>query len=196
MSIKRIPMQKIREKYTRFSINKKYLAMGLFLWIISFFINVWPILFLSLFCVANALLLSIDRYIQAPLDLELSTFSAILMTIKYGLMWGIAAAVLTKFAAILYNKNIRVDHIFMIVGYVLAAFLAGILKGIFPIVTVGILAAIIVNLYVVFISKYVTFLSSYEIIAYGLSNVFFNIVLFIGFSEMFLALFNLVNPLA
>jgi hypothetical protein len=189
MAVEKISMREIRKKYKRLPIDRKWIILALLVFILSLLlkINIVPIIFLAIFCVANSILLSIDRYVQAPLDLELSTFSAILLTTRYGLQWGLAAAVLTKFAAIFYNKNIRVDHFFMIGGYVIAAFFANTFKGM-PIILLGILVTIIVNIYTVFISKYVTMLSSYEIMTYGLSNTLFNIVLFIGFAEIILKL--------
>lgn len=188
MAVKKISMNKIRDKYKTLPIDRKWVILGLFLAIISFFVDVRPIIFLTLFSIANAILLSIDRYINAPLDLEFSTFSAVLMTIEYGLKWGIAVAVITKLAAIFYNRNIRVDHFFMILGYVLAALFAGLFKNIFPVLLLGIIVTVLVNLYVVFISKFVTMLSDYEIVMYGTSNLLFNVVLFIGFAEMLLYL--------
>lgn len=189
MQVQKIPMSKIRQKYTKLPIDRKWIILALLVYILCLIlkINIFPIIFLTVFCVANAIVLSIDRYVQAPLDLELSTFSAVLLATRYGIQWGIAAAVLTKFAAIFYNKNIRVDHFFMIGGYVIAAIFANIFRGM-PIILLGVLVTLIVNLYVVFISKYVTMLSSYEILTYGLSNTLFNTVLFIGFSEIILKL--------
>ena len=187
--IKKIPMSHVREQYKKLKIDRKWIIIGLTLALASFFIQIWPIIFLSIFCVANALLLTIDRYVNAPLDLEFSTFSAVLMTLVYGLKWGLLVAVMTKIAAILYNKNVRVDHLFMIFGYCIAAIVASIMPG--SIVIVGVVSTIMVNIYTVFISKFVTMFSSYEIFTYGISNTFFNIVLFIGFSEFFLAIMRL-----
>jgi len=59
------------------------------------------------------------------------------------------------------------------------------------VVTIGFIATILVNIYIVFVSKYITNLYPFEILMYGVSNVFFNIVLFIGFSEPVLALMRL-----
>ncbi len=187
MRIKKIPMSKIRQKYKKLPIDRKWIVFALLIFVLAFFlkINVWPIMFVALFCVANAVLLSIDRYVSAPLDLELSTFSAVLMTIRYGIEWGLAVAVLTKLSAIFYNKNVRVDHFFMTIGYMLAAVIAN-LFGTMPVLVVGVIVTIIINLYVIFISRYITMLSDYEILMYGSSNTIFNIVLFIGFSELIL----------
>ena len=184
MAFKRIPMRSIREKYKRFNIERKWLFLILIIVALSFFIEIWPVIFLIVFCIANAILLSIDRYVNAPIDIELSTFSAVLLTTKFNISWGIAAAVITKIAAIIYNRNIRVDHFFMICGYVLAAVFANILRGT-PIVLLGIIVTLIVNIYTLFVSKFITMLSQYEIIMYGATNTLFNIVLFIGFSEFF-----------
>ncbi len=187
MAVEKVSMREVRKRYRKLPIDRKWIILALVVYILCLIlkINIIPLLFLTVFCVANAILLSIDRYVQAPLDLELSTFSAVLMTTNYSIKWGIAVAVLTKLAAIFYNKNIRVDHVFMIGGYVIAAMFANMFKGM-PIVLLGILVTIIVNIYTVFISKYVTMLSNYEIMTYGASNTMFNIVLFIGFSEILL----------
>ncbi len=182
-------MKKIRKiRYKKLNIERKWLVLGLFLAILSFFVNIWPIVFLGIFCIANSILLSIDRYVNAPLDLEFSTFSSILMTISYGLKWGIATALLTKIAAIIYNKRFTMDHVFMMIGYSIAALMANILSGnsVSSIVLIGIIATLATNLWIVFVSKFITGLSPYEIFMYGSSNIIFNAVLFIGFSEFFL----------
>ncbi len=177
-------MKKLRKiKYKKLNIDKKHIVLGLTVLIVSFFINIWPIIFLSIFCVANAILLSIDRYVSAPVDLEFSTFSAILMTTAYGLKWGIAVGILTKMAAIVYNKKFTMDHAFMMIGYVIAAFMANMLSG--SILFVGIITIIVTNLWIVFVSKFITGLSTYEIFMYGMSNFIFNAVLFIGFGDFF-----------
>jgi hypothetical protein len=174
-------MERIRGKYKRLNIDRKWIFLGLAILVASFFIDIRPVIFLAVFSAGNAIVLSIDRYVQAPLDIELSTFSAVLMTTVFGLKWGIAAAVITKLAAIAYNRNIRVDHLFMIGGYVLAAFFASLFQ--MNIMVLGLIVTFLVNIYVLFISKFVTMLSDYEIIMYGSSNFIFNAVLFIGFSE-------------
>jgi hypothetical protein len=182
MSSSKLPKHKKQKiKYKGLKIPKQWIAIGIIVLIVSFFINIWPIIFLSLFCVANAILLSIDRYVSAPVDFEFSTFSAILMTQAYSLKWGIAVAVLTKLAAIVYNKKFAIDHLFMIGGYIVAALMASALPG--NILTVGLIATLVVNLYVVFVSKFITMLSNYEIVMYGSTNLLFNMILFIGFGD-------------
>ena len=72
----------------------------------------------------------------------------------------------------------------MMGGYVVAAMLANSLA--FPsIIMAGIIIAFMVNLYVVFVSKFITMLSAYEILMYGTSNFIFNVVLFVGFADLF-----------
>ncbi len=184
MAVKKIPMQRIREQYKKLNIDRRWFLLLFVLLVLSFFINIWPFVFLMLFSVANALLLSIDRYVQAPLDLEFSTFSAVLMTMEYNVKWGIAAAILTKIAGIIYNRNVRMDHLFMVIGYIIAAITASLFSGM-GVASVGIISTLVVNLYIVFVSRFITMLSTYEIIMYGSSNTIFNIVLFIGFGDLF-----------
>jgi hypothetical protein len=173
----------IRIKYQKININRKWIIFGILFWIISFFIEVWPIVFLSLFCIGNAIVLSLDRYVSMPIDVELSTFASILMTKAFGLQWGIATAIITKLAAIIHNKKFTMDHLFMVGGYCIAAFMASILPG--SLFMVGLFATLVTNIYIVFVSKFITMLSNYEIFMYGSSNVLFNVVLFIGFSDIF-----------
>ena len=185
--IKKFPMSRIRQRYTKLKIDRKWILMILVVVLLSFLIDIKPVIYIILFSVANSLLLTIDRYINAPIDLELSTFTGILMSLKFGVSWGIACAILTKVAAIIYNRNVRMDHIFMIGGYCIAAITANLLRSM-DIVAIGVIATIIVNIYTVFVSKYVTMLSNYEIVMYGSTNAAFNIVLFIGFSNIFMLL--------
>jgi hypothetical protein len=187
MAFEKVSMGKVRARYKKLPIDRKWIILALVVYILTLFlkINIWPLIFLAIFCVLNAILLSIDRYVQAPLDLELSTLTAVLLTMKYGLVWGIVGAVMTKLAGIVYNKNIRVDHFFMILGYVIAALCTNLFKGWgMSIIAIGIISTIIVNIYTVFNSKYITMLSSYEIFTYGISNTIFNIVIFIGFADL------------
>jgi len=182
MSAQRVPKHKNQKiKYKGLKIPKQWIIIGVLVLIISFFINIWPIIFLSMFCVINSIILSIDRYVSAPIDFEFSTFAAILMTQAYSLKWGIAVAILTKLAAIVYNKKFAIDHLFMMGGYVIAALMANMLPG--SILVVGLIATLVVNLYVVFVSKFITMLSNYEIFMYGFTNILFNVILFVGFGD-------------
>ncbi len=176
-------MKKFKIKYVNIDLDRKWLIIGAMFFIISFFINVWPLVFLGIFCVGNAIVLSLDRYVSLPIDIEFSTFSSILMTKVFGLEWGIANAIITKLSAIIHNKKFAMDHIFMIGGYCFAAILANMLPG--SIFSIGLLATVIVNIYIVFVSKFITMLSMQEIFMYGISNTLFNLVLFVGFSDLF-----------
>ena len=114
-----------------------------------------------------------------------------MMTQLYSVQWGIAVAILSKIAAIIYNKKFSIDHLFMMGGYTIAALIASIAPG--PIVIAGIISTIVVNIYTVFVSKYITHLSNYEILMYGMSNTIFNTILFIGFGDLFFNLFKFLG---
>ena len=87
-----------------------------------------------------------------------------------------------------FLEKFAIDHLFMIAGYVLAALMANMLPG--SILVVGLLATLVVNLYVVFVSKFITMLSNYEIFMYGFTNVLFNVILFVGFGDIIFKLMN------
>ncbi|MEK6917075.1 MAG: hypothetical protein AABW92_05000 [Nanoarchaeota archaeon] len=174
-----------RLDYKKFEINKKWVFLGLLVWITSFFIDIWPIIFLTFFCIINSVMLSFKRYFDAPVDPEFSTFSAILMTVQYGLIYGILAGILTKFVSMMYIKNIKVNYFFMMTGYVVAAFLANIFRG-YNVVVLGLIVTLLANTYLFFVRKFIVNYSAFEIFSYTATNIIFNFVLFLGFSEFFI----------
>jgi len=174
-------------RYEKIKINRAWLLLVLLVFILSFFIRIWPLVFLGLFCVINTSLLSFKRYFDGPIDFELSNAAAILMTIEYGVGYGIAAAILTKAVSMFYNKRIKINYFFMMSSYVVAAVLADLpLK--LNVVQLGILVTFLSNMYLGLIRKFVVQYSMMEVILYGLTNILFNIVFFIGFSEIILFL--------
>ena len=177
----------IKKRYKPLKIKKQHLIVAFIVLIISFFIDIKRIIILCFLCGLNAILLSIDRYVSLPVDIEFSTFSAISFAIVYDLKWGIIAGILTKVVAMAYNANVRADHFFMMGGYAMAALIATLMPGV-NIITIGVVATIIVNIYIVFVSLYITNLYPVEIIMYGFSNLVFNIFLFVAFSEPLLFL--------
>jgi len=151
----------------------------------SFLMDIRPILFFIVFCMSNALFLTYERYVEIPMDVELSTFLSILMTLKYGLVWGILTAIFSKIASMLYNRDFNRNSIFSMMGYILAAVFAHLLHGL-NILHIGIIVTLLVNLYYFIIYRFVVFLSQYEAFMYNTTNIIFNLVLFIGFSDLIL----------
>ncbi|MFH0876133.1 MAG: hypothetical protein V1859_09425 [archaeon] len=181
-----------KKRYKSLNIDKRIIIGGLALLILGFFIDIKRIGILCGLVFLNCMLLSLDRYISMPVDLEFSTFSAILFSTVYGLKWGLVAGAVTKLAAMFYNANIRLDHFFMIGGYCMSAVFASILTPFhIPILYVGLICVIIVNIYIVFVSKYITALYAFEIFMYGTSNIIFNFLLFMAFAEPMLMFMRL-----
>ncbi len=174
-----------RKKHKSINLPKKWILIGIGLWILSFFIDLIPIFFVTLFTVGNTLMQSFKRYVDPPIDIELSTFSSILITIEYGLGYGLMAAFFTKFVQMLYIRKIKMAYFFMISSYMVAALFANFFSAL-NIVTMGIIVTIISNFYLAFIRKFLLGYAPVEILSYAVTNIIFNIVLFIGFSELFL----------
>ncbi len=175
------------------TLNRKWILFGLALWAMSMLLNIWPLVFLAVFCILNALMLTYDRYIELPIDIELSTFAAVLMTLKFGIMWGVSTAIMSKVVAMIYNRDFNKNSLFAIAGYCVAAVLAGLFAPITDnIVAVGVLVTVLVNIFNFFTCKFVVFLSDYELFLYGGSNLIFNVTLFIGFSEIIMKLINII----
>lgn len=166
-----------KEKHVKF-----FLISILSFFILSYVVDIKPFLFLIVLCILNVILMLYDRYVELPIDIELSTFSATLMTIKFGLFWGILAGLLTKIVVIISNKDFNKNSIFSLSAYALVAVFANILKDI-HFLTLGIIIAFLVNFYVFLVFKFLLFLSDYEIFMYSSTNIVFNIIVFIIFSN-------------
>lgn len=176
---------KNKTRYEKLKLSKKWIFIGLSIWIVSFFVDIWPIVFITIFTVANTAMLSFKKYFDPPIDIELSTMAAVLITIKYGLVYGLIAAFFTKFIQMMYIKKIKMAYFFMMSSYMVAALFANFFSG-FGVVNLGIIVSVISNIYLAFVRKFLLGYSPIEIMGYGITNIIFNIVLFIGFSEMFL----------
>jgi hypothetical protein len=175
-----------------FNLNKKWLVIGLSLYVLSLLLNIWPILFLVAFCLLNAALLIYDRYVEIPIDIELSTFSAILMTLKFGIWWGIITAVATKLVSMINNQDFNRNCFVSIFGYVIAAVLASVLSNM-NIVLLGIIISVVINIYTYFSFKFVMMMSDFESLGYSVTNIIFNIMLFIGFSEVIFRVISVIH---
>ena len=179
-----------RKRYRKLNIDRRavfLLFLCLFLALIE-----KKIIFVIIFSLINALLLSIERRTGISQDIEFSTFSSILFTLAYGIYWGLFMGFFTRFVANIYNSTFRIDHVFMVVGYWIAAFIA---LGLQPlnVMYIGFIATIIVNIYIFLVSKYVTMLSPFEIMMYGGSNLIFNLLLFSILSNPVLKLMLLIK---
>ena len=169
-----------KKRYKKFNVDKRIFLVFLLAILLSFIFK--QVIFIVIFSIINALLLSIERTTGISQDIEFSTFSSVLFTRVYGLKWGLFMAIFTKFVANLYNSTFRIDHLFMIVGYSIAALITHSLPGV-NIMWVGIIATIVVNIYIYVVSKYITMLSMFEIVIYGSTNLIFNLLIFSIFSN-------------
>jgi len=171
-----------KNKQKKFEINKKYVIILLFVWLLSFFIEIWPIIFITFFCIVNAFILSFDRYLNAPVDIEFSNFATIIISFNFGLTYGLITAFFTKFADMVYNKRFKITYFFMISSYMVAAIFANMFQTM-EIVSLGLIVIILSNLYLGLIRKFITQYSLFEVLTYGISSIIFNMVLFIGFAS-------------
>jgi hypothetical protein len=154
------------------------------------FVNIIPIILIAAFALLNAGFLTYERYVSLPLDLEFSTFTTILMTMKFGLMWGLATAFFTKMAHILHNKDFNMNSVFSLLQYFLVAFATSVIMNFnLSLIPMGIMIVIISNIFGYLVLKYINMLSDYEVFMFGASNLLFNFVLLLGFTPFIVPLF-------
>ncbi|MBD3203622.1 hypothetical protein GF327_04965 [Candidatus Woesearchaeota archaeon] len=177
--------------YKEFVTNKKIIFIFIVFLVLSAFIGMKVMFFVSLFIVSNALLLTVDRYIDMPIDIEFSTLGAVLCTLTFGLKWGIFVGAASKIAATFYVGKIRADHLFMIFGYIGEAFLTSLLAPLnLNLIALGLTVNILYNIYIFIISKYIMGMRIFDIVGYGVSNLLFNLVLFAGFGKIIFGIMN------
>jgi hypothetical protein len=118
-----------------------------------------------------------------PTDFELSTLSTVLVTMAFGLPWGIFNAVFTKLITSISTGNVLADHFFMIATYINAALVTFVFRST-NVFYLGI-AIVLVNAVIMFlISKNILGVPPHENISYTASNVIFNFLVFSIFSEL------------
>lgn len=166
---------------------KFVIGMLILLLSLSLMIDIKPFIFLMLFSIANALFMTYERYMDLNLDFQLCSFSTILMTVKYGLIWGILTAVFTKLAHIFYNRDLNMNSMFAMSEYVLVALAASVLP-LTNIISLGMAAVAVENIYGYIMSKYVLSIPGYQIFLYSASNIICNLLLILGFSHLLLGL--------
>ena len=162
------------------------------LMILSVFINIWALVFIITFSFLNSLLLSIERYVSITHDLELSTFSAVMMSVSFGLGWGMTAAFFTKFMEIMYNKSMEIEDILAITSFMIAAVLGFIFRDM-NITAVGIVVTFAVNVFNFITSSMVGYYTKYELIFQVMTNIVLNLVLFVSAAPVLLTLLTLLR---
>ena len=168
---------KLKQFNIKSPLVTRILLVVLALIVLSFFVNVKLIAFLIIAVVFNAWLANFQLRIGMPTDFELSTFATVLVTLSFGIRWGIFIAIFSKLFATLSSGSLLVDHFFMMGTYVLSAIIA----SLFPISNVFLLGMIIVlvNCVIMFtISKNILGLDPTSNLAYTSTNFIFNFILF------------------
>jgi hypothetical protein len=168
------------------------LGVSLSMILLSILVDIRPVIFFTAFCVISAFFMIYERFVQMPVDFELFTFSTILMTLKFGLIWGLITAVATKMAAVLYNKDFNRNTLFSISSYVVAALVTHLLQvtGI-NLLVMGLIIIFLTNLYTFFMFRLVVQMDKYELLLYGGTNFLFNLVMVMGFFGIFAKLMGI-----
>ena len=149
---------------------------------LSLFIDIKLVIFLAIAIAFNSYLALFQLQKGLPTDFELSTFATVLTTMTFGLKWGLFVAVFSKAIASIYSGSIIVDHLFMILTYINAAFIASVFSGT-GVRTLGMIIIIINCMLMAFISHNILRLDPTANISYTATNFIFNSVVFLAFSE-------------
>jgi hypothetical protein len=183
-------IKKTRSKYSKqvqFNINSplitRIILVLLAFIIISFFVNLKLIIFLVVAVAFNAWLANFQLRMGMPTDFELSTFATVLVTLAFGIKWGIFIAIFSKLFATLSSGSLLVDHFFMMGTYIFASIIA----SLFPIKNVFLLGMIIVSINCVImytISKNILGLDPTTNLAYTGTNFVFNFIMFSIFGNL------------
>ncbi|MEM2131583.1 MAG: hypothetical protein QXR96_03595 [Candidatus Woesearchaeota archaeon] len=167
----------------KFKIILSILALIAFILpLIKFYQSLIFILILSLF---NSFLMIYERYVDLPIDLELTTFNVFFITYKYNLFFGILAGFISNLAAMIMNKDFSSESIFAITSYFLLAFVLNFFKFLNPVI-VWFLAMFFYNLINLSIYKFVLAFPDKETMMYLTTNLAFNLFIFLVFKDVVL----------
>jgi len=155
----------------------------LFLYIISLFVNIKMVIFLIVVLFVNISMENFRLRGNLPADFELSTFSTVMVTVAFGLEWGIFTAVFSKLITSIATGNLLADHFFMILTYVNAAFFAYFLRSM-NIFGLGMVIVSINCILMWLISKNLLGLDPTSNLSYTGTNFVFNFLVFSIFSEL------------
>jgi hypothetical protein len=148
-----------------------------------FGIDIKLMIFLILAAVFNSMLQTFQLARGLPTDFELSTFSTVLISARFGLGWGILNAILSKLVASIYTGNIVVDHFFMIATYINAALIASFF-GAGNVLLLGFVIVIINSILMFLISKNMLGIDVTANLSYTGTNLIFNLLTFSIFTEV------------
>lgn len=141
------------------------------------------LLFFIIVVMFNAKLVLFQGQKGLPTDFELSTFGSVLVSMTYGLNWGLFWAIGSKLFASIYSGYIIVDHFFMMFTYCIAAIIASSMPNA-PVMILGISIAILDSTIMFFLSKNVLGLDITSNLSYTGTNLIFNIVVFLTLGEI------------
>ncbi|MFH2020523.1 MAG: hypothetical protein ABIJ34_03860 [archaeon] len=168
-------------------IITRILVVLVLLFLISRFINIKLVLFLILVIFANISMENVRLRANLPADFELSTFSTVLVTMAFGLQWGIFTAIFSKLFTSFATGNVLADHIFMIMTYINAALIASLFSAA-NVLTLGLIIVVINCILMYLISKNILGLDITSNLSYTLTNLMFNLLVFSIFSQIALRL--------
>ncbi len=130
-----------------------------------------------LFILANVLIGRIRRVIPMPIEIEVVTLGTVVCTMLYGFGAGVFVAVFSAIIGAVIAKRISPYTLVMVVGYIIVATIATAFNPA-DVVKAGIILTIVNNLFIFCIFQFAFRYSVLRNIAYGLSNVILNILIF------------------
>lgn len=189
-------LKKTKSKFSEFKSLKlksplvTRILMGLLiLFLLSLFVDIKLVLFLIAVIIFNAWLANFQLKRGFPTDFELSTFSTVIITLTYGLKWGLFVAILSKLIASIYTGNILADHFFMILTYINAAFIAFFVRS-SNVLLLGLIIVVINNVLLFMISKHILGIDISANLSYTGTNFIFNLLVFSIFAEIIFSLLS------
>ena len=153
--------------------------------------EVRALLFIFAFLGLNSVITLYKRYVYLPIEIEVLSFGIVFTTVAFGLKAGIAVGMLGSILLTILTTSFSPFTIPMFIGYVVMACVAFMLNFLFPQIPypyIGIIANISHNILV--FSLYHIFLGYDPVknLMFGISNILFNIFLFLNFGNLIFSL--------
>ncbi len=168
-----------KKKANSKSIKKILFAMAAFSMLLFLFFSktIRSAIYVSIFIVANMVVMSYKKFVRLAIEFELLTLGIVTCTKAFGIEAGLLVAVLGGILSFITSLNISPFSFPMLAGYISMAIMSYFLRSL-DITTLGIIITVFNNLLV---SMIYHFFFKYDVVknlSFGISNVIFNYILF------------------
>ena len=175
-------MKKKNSKFDKIKIKNIILILAIFAAVLFVFSSnkLRTAIVITSFILINRLITTYKMFIRIPLEFEFLTLGIVLTTLNFKLPAGLVIAIFGAIVSFVIGFEISAYSFPMFLGYGSVAIMTHILRNLNNLTLIGIIASIVNNLVVFTLYHYVFAYSPSKNLSFSISNIIFNIVIFVN----------------